>query len=275
VQTRSEKDYWYKYHPVDWVRDCLGVDPEAFQAELLTATEQYIATLAPRQRGKSTGFAWRALHRAHFWSRQTVLFCASARDQAIELLHRVMDAYGEMNPRPQELTEEAKLHIMFKNASRIISLPSSERVRSYSPDLVIVDEAAWAPDRLFTALLAMLGVTGGTFIAGSSAYFKRGFFYRQWTSKDALWRRIEVKPGQSRLFKAGYLKDQQRLLPGVQYKAEHENVFMDIMGEILTEEQRQAMFDDTIEAIVPIFGRTGARTVSEDVEPVALGRNGR
>jgi len=231
------------------------VEPEAFQAELLTTKQQYIAMLAPRQRGKSTGFAWRALHRAHFWARQTVLFCASARDQAIELLHRVMDAYGEMNPRPQELTDDAKLHVMFKNGSRIIALPSSERVRSYSPDLVVVDEAAWAPDRLFTALLAMLGVTGGTFIAGSSAYFKRGFFYKQWSEQDPLWHRIEVKPGQSRLFKADYLKGQKRLLPGVQYKAEHENVFMDLDGQVLTMEQIEAAHDIMAEMIIPAFAK--------------------
>jgi hypothetical protein len=80
---------------------------------------------------------------------------------------------------------ETILSLRFQSRSRILSLPSSETtIRGYSPQLVLLDEAACVPDSLVYAVLLMLAAAGGRLVGLSTPNGRSGWFYNVWTSTE-------------------------------------------------------------------------------------------
>lgn len=77
------------------------------------------------------------------------------------------------------------------NRSRIISGPGSSdiSVRSYSADLLIVDEGSRVPDELYYAALPTLAKTGGRLIALSTPFGERGWWWHAWEREGDVWER--------------------------------------------------------------------------------------
>src|SRR5205807_2518116 len=80
------------------------------------------------------------------------------------------------------------------NHSKVVSLPGKgANVRGYpGVKLVIIDEAAFTLDELFTAVSPMLIASRGRLVALSSPYGQRGWFHQQYTDPRAQWERYEV-----------------------------------------------------------------------------------
>lgn len=59
--------------------------------------------------------------------------------------------------------EQATVHLLrLESRSRILSLPTSESgIRGFTPNLIVVDEAARVDDSLYEAVSPMLAVSGG------------------------------------------------------------------------------------------------------------------
>ncbi|MBK9963457.1 MAG: hypothetical protein IPP07_00570 [Holophagales bacterium] len=110
----------------------------------------------------------------------------------------------------------------WRNGSRIVSLPGDPAtVRTYSPDLVLLDEAAYIKDELPTALLPMLQVTRGRLIVLSSPGEEAGWLYRVWSEAGPEWERHHVSALTNPRIDQARLEAERSLLGEVRFRREY------------------------------------------------------
>ena len=133
-----------------------------------------------------------------------------------------LDAFG------LRLTEDNRLSLALENGSRIISLPASEEtIRSYSADLLVLDEASRIPDAVWTAVRPMTAATGGRTVLLSTPFGLEGFFSQVWHAADGLgvgpdgWHRIKVTADQIARITPEFLEQERQLLGGVMFQQEY------------------------------------------------------
>jgi hypothetical protein len=115
---------------------------------------------------------------------------------------------------------ESALRLELANGSRIVSLPGSEKtVRGYSrANLIVLDEASRIEDALIAGLRPMQAVAKGCrFIAMSTPFGRRGFFFERWQSPDPGWLKIEVPAASCPRIPAEFLAEQERELGPLLY----------------------------------------------------------
>ena len=184
----------------------LSFVPAAYQLEMLTSTEQFVIVNCCRQAGKTTAAALIALYTALIKPGAHVLVFAAKQDQSAEFLVRMRQLMARMPVSP-EVRDNSKIAISFVNGSRVVCYPSrvpeGGTIRGPSPDLVIHDEAAFAPEALFRATSPMVARSRGRIFYlstpnGPSTKDRPNFFHDRWVDAqhDRTWRRIEA-PWQS------------------------------------------------------------------------------
>ena len=147
--------------------------------------------LAPRQRGKSTGVALKALWESLFLPYSYTLYFSASEDQAAELFRKTMAFYQPFRKHfpPQN---ESALRITFASGNRIQVLPSkSQSIRGYSSvSRLVLDEAVWVKNELYHVSRPMLLRTripgGGKISALSNAGYDDGWFFDEYTEQGTL-----------------------------------------------------------------------------------------
>jgi hypothetical protein len=230
----------------------LGLEPDAWQSDLLRSDAQRMLLLCSRQSGKSTAAAVLALHLALFRGPSLVLLAAPALRQAQEIFRAVAGFYGRLG-ETVPVEAESALRIELANGSRIIALPGNEATtRGYSNvALLVLDEAARIDDALYTALAPVLAVSRGRVILLSTPFGKRGVFHGLWTEGGTAWRRTKVTAEQCPRIPASFLEEQRRTMPRWSYEQEFLCVFHDDQLAAFSYEDVQAALSSDIE---PLFG---------------------
>jgi len=147
-----------------------SITPDHWQAQVLRSDSSRLLLNCSRQSGKSLTVATLAVHTALYLPDSLVLLLSPTLRQSQELFKdkalRVYRALG----KPVEAESESALQLALENGSRIVSLPGKEgTIRGYSGvRLLAIDEAAWVPNDLYTALRPMLAVSQGRLIAMST-----------------------------------------------------------------------------------------------------------
>jgi hypothetical protein len=174
-----------------------GMPPDAWQTRLLRRRPHRALVTTSRQAGKSSVAGAKALHRAQIKDRAEIVVVSPTQRQSALLVAKVR-RYAEALRLP--LKRNNALSLQLENDSTIYALPGSpDSVRGYSPDLLIIDEAAYTTEALYTACLPMLAVTEGDLIAISTPNGQQGWFWSEWAGKGAEgWMRIEVPYAQQR-----------------------------------------------------------------------------
>jgi hypothetical protein len=189
-----------------------GMDPDPWQAELLTSTQPRILLNCSRQAGKSTTVAALSLHTALFRPRSMILLVSRSLRQSSELFRKVLEFYDAAG-EPVPAIARSRLELELVNGSRIVSLPSKEEtVRCYSGvTLLLIDEAARVPNTLYRALRPMLAASNGRLICLSTPYGRRGFFYREWTDEAGPWLRFEIPVDRVPRISPEFLAEEKRI----------------------------------------------------------------
>jgi hypothetical protein len=205
----------------------LGIVPDLWQRDLLRSSAPRVLLNCCRQSGKSTMAAVIALHRALYRPESLVLCLAPALRQSQELFGKVAGFYGDLG-RPVMPQGERKLSLELENASRIITLPGTEKtIRGFSGvDLLLVDEAARVDDGLYYAVRPMLAVSGGSLIMLSTPNGKRGVFHEAWTREAGeTWERFLVTAEECPPIPEAFLEEERKALPAWVYRQEYECSF--------------------------------------------------
>jgi hypothetical protein len=225
--------------------------PDFWQSRLLSSTRKRIAVLASRQSGKSTVCAALALRTA-FTPRTTTILIAPVLRQSALLMDKVRQLYRDAS-QPVSLAgpRDNVLRLQLANQSKIVALPgdSVDTVRGYTPDCVVVDEAAFVKDGLMTSVLPMLAVSNGQLVCVTSAFAKRGFFYSEWVS-DNDWERYLVPAAACPRIKATYLDEMKKKLGPRQYAAEFDCLFGELSASVFRVADIEAAVSDQV---TPLF----------------------
>ncbi len=201
-----------------------GLEPDPWQREVLHSRERFLLLNCCRQAGKSTVTSALALHQALFTPDALVVLVSPAQRQSAELFRKVMLSYDALG-RPIKARYETLLSIEFVNRSRILCLPAKdETIRGYSPQLLVIDEAARVDTELYKAVRPMLVVSKGRLIALSTPAGQHGWFYEEWHGQGP-WQRFQVAWRQCPRISAAEIVENLRALGQAWVNQEYECLF--------------------------------------------------
>jgi hypothetical protein len=270
-----------------------GMVADPWQKKVLTSTARQLLMCCSRQTGKSRTAAALALKTALLEAPAEVLIVSRTLRQSAELLLKVKEmrrwlragASGGMRPRKRRqwvpmpykewevlqkryedgeaadgetMVRDSVLSEQLANGSRIISLPGkADTFVGFSPDLLIIDEAARVPDDTYRACRPMLSVSGGRLVLLSTPFGKRGFFYSEWErceeaarqGRPEPWERYQVKVTECPRISPEFLEDERLALGDRWWKQEYFCSFEDAVGAVFTHDVIHGMLDQSVEAL--------------------------
>lgn len=174
-----------KNNPSVFVREVLDTEPYSYQKEFLDSDSNRKVLVGGRQIGKTTMLSWLAIHKFVVEAGSNVLIIAPTQRQVWNFIEKLKTEIHEWleNPDDYGIEYESKSEIRGTNGSKIFGLPAAgkgDTIRGYTVDVVIVDEAAFVDDEIYTsALRPMLFTTEGEFVLSGTPWGKEGYFYKK------------------------------------------------------------------------------------------------
>jgi hypothetical protein len=224
--------------PALFAERLLDTDLFAYQREWLRAESDRKAMICGRQVGKTEVCAVAGLHEAATNRDETVLITAPTQRQSSELFKRVKDCISRAVVDGWDVERETQTIVEFGNGSRIICLPSGtdgNSIRGYTADYIIVDEAAFVNDQVFTSvLLPMLATTDGTLALASTPFGKQGFLYEEAYTGGEDWHITEVPSRESPLVDESFVEEQRETLSALEFRQEIEGEFVEAADAFFT-----------------------------------------
>jgi hypothetical protein len=211
---------------------------DSWQQEVLD-TDGDICLRSGRQVGKSTIISIKAAEHAVKHPKKTILVIASVERQAFLLFEKIL-AYLSDNYRnyiKAGKDKPTKHRINLKNGSVIMCYPtglSGYGIRGFTVDLLIVDEAAFVPDDVFTAVTPMLSVTKGHIVLLSTPHGKGGYFYDCF--QDPHFRSFHLSSEECERVNKDWLRRERERMSKVQYAQEYLGEFVDDLRQVFPDE---------------------------------------
>jgi hypothetical protein len=232
--------------------DRLGLSPDPWQANLLRSDADRFLLLCTRQSGKSTVTAVKALHQVLYHPGSLVLMMSPSERQSGEIFKKLLGFYTDLG-KPVKEKYATVLRLELENGSRCISLPGNEStVRGFSGvDLLIIDEASRVKDDLYYSVRPMLAVSGGSLIALTTPFGKRGFFFDEWQSGGEGWQKFLVTAYDCPRISSEFLEQERKALGEWWFNQEYMCHFVDQVDSLFSYESILDAFNDDIE---PLFG---------------------
>jgi len=267
MQKEMMADLRYALSPVVFTQECLGINPDPWQAEVMMSPSKRLLLNCSRQSGKSTSSAIIALHQALYFPGSLILLISPSLRQSSELFKKVQQFY-KMLPNQPKLPEDNRLSMVMDNSSRIVSLPSSEaNIRGFSAvSLVIEDEASRVDDNLYRAVRPMLAVSGGKIILLSTPWGKRGHFFEEWTSGDTTWHRVEIPANRCPRISPEFLEEEKRSLGEWWFEQEYLCKFGDTIDQVFRYDDVMRCLSPNVKPLFPLNQRTANKSPCEDQE---------
>ena len=213
-------DYLGKSRGVtDWAAR-LGLELDPHQEAILDPAIRRGILNCCRKWGKSTMIALKAAHFAAHRPGTTVLVVAPSARQSEELLGIAARMLRDL--RQPVTTSQTK--VTLKNRSRILALPNQvTTIRGYSPELLVVDEAAYLPDAMWETVFPMLNAAegGGWLWLMSTPAEPVGFFHRLWSNQATGWTRLKVTAHDCPRIPASMIAEAQHSFPADRFAREY------------------------------------------------------
>lgn len=213
----------------------LDIAPFDYQAEFIDGDSKRKQLCCGRQVGKTEICAGAGLHDATTNDDHTVLIVAPTQRQSSNLFKRLKSMMADSPIEDWGVERRTQTIIEFSNGSRIICLPAGtdgSTIRGYTADCIIVDEAAFVPDEVFSSVLnPMLATTDGTMILASTPFGTAGFFYE--SSISERWQTLQVPTAESPLVDESFLEQQRDELTDIEFRQEMLGEFVESAGAYL------------------------------------------
>ena len=217
--------------------------PYTYQQDFLLSESKRIAFRSGRQVGKTTMCAIKALYKALKHEKQVVVILSPTQRQS-SLMFRKVRAYSKNELIIDLIESESQTRISFKNGSEIHCLPGNnpDTIRGYSPNLLIIDEAAFVKDDVYVSSEPSLAATNGQLILVSTPFGKRGRFYMSFFEDE--FEKYHIQSIESPLITQEFLDGQKGSKTELEYKQEFEGEFLE---ELDTYFPRQLVLDSIAE----------------------------
>jgi len=234
-------------NPSIFVSEILGVSPFNYQKEFLDADSRFKQFVSGRQVGKSRTCAWAGLAYAMTHPSTLTLITAPSLRQSSNLFKVVRSEMSQSGYSDDAwgVDRDTQTIIELDNDSEIVCLPvgnDGSKIRGYTADMIIVDEAAFVDDFIFEdTLRPMTFATGGDILLASTPFGTSGFFYDAYISED--WHTTHAQTSDSPLVSQADLEEYKEGKTQTQIKRE-------VLGEFVSGDDR--FFDP--EDIRPVLG---------------------
>lgn len=174
--------------PVAFARIFCKFYPHWYQVKILRDESKNITIRMGRQMGKTAATAIKALWYAFTRpeaktarEKVTIVIIAPSQRQS-KIMYNQIREYIHANPVLEaSVVKSTQETIELDNNSVIHNFPvgdSAEKVRGFSINLLIVDEAAYIKQRIYTAILPSLAGTNGSLILIGTPATRTGLFYQ-------------------------------------------------------------------------------------------------
>jgi phage terminase large subunit-like protein len=186
--------------PVNFAR-LAGIEPEAWQRQVLRSQAKAKILLCGRRTGKSTVAAVMALHKALTTPGFDVIFVAPSLDQAQIPYLMAISMYRYLE-RPVPAISERRTGLELSNGSELRAMAAVDRTkRGFSADLLVVDEASRIEEpAYYGGLLPSITRSQGYVMLMSTPWLNEGFFAETWHSADDEWERTFLTSEESEFF---------------------------------------------------------------------------
>jgi hypothetical protein len=273
--TNIDREILYGLDPVIEATELAKFAPDETQCEILRSTSNRIALNCTRQYGKSTIVALIASIFAKHHRNGLCLITAPTQRQSKLIFAKVKDFMYRIDPRAREnITKDNVMELYLRNGTSVVSLPGEpENLRGYSaPDLIIVDEAAYAKDELFIAMRPMLATNNGRLILLSTPFGRRGFFWRVCTDPvvKRRWTVYTVTADQCHRISREYLEEERELLGDYFYRQEYGCEFLEAIDAFFDMDLVRAAMEKYVEPLV-VPGIGEAQYGADSLNPIVLG----
>jgi phage FluMu gp28-like protein len=172
----------------------------------------------------------KAIHFADMNSAVTVLITAPSLRQSMIMFDRIVTFVYSSARFRNKVARITRTLVSFENGSRIIALPCSEhRLRGYTANMVICDEASWVSEKvILDVLFPMLTTTQGYAIFLSTPWDKNHFFYRAFVNPAYSVHR--VKSEECPLITKEFLEEMRQNMTHEAYLMEYEAEFVEALN---------------------------------------------
>ncbi|KKK83291.1 hypothetical protein LCGC14_2794860, partial [marine sediment metagenome] len=157
-----------------------------------------------------------------------------------------------------EISKPATLNFLeLKNGSKILCRPvgdTGDGMRGYSATMLILDEAAFIPNRAWEAIEPVISVTKGRTILLSTPQGKRGFFYK--ASINPNYNKEQVSARDCPRHTKKYLDQKQAELSPIAFATEYLGEFLDDYNRKFSDDWiKKVCHIDEKEQIIPKIGK--------------------
>lgn len=154
------------------------LDP--WQTKLIASNAKSITVVSGRQCGKTTGASIKISEEAVTIPNSYILIGAYVIEQAQHLFWKIKDYMFAKHA--SKIKGRPTLNFMeLKNGSKILCKAvgdTGDSMRGPTVTLLVLDEAAFIPDRAWTAIEPVISVSKGKTLLLSTGQCKKGFFYK-------------------------------------------------------------------------------------------------
>lgn len=193
------EDLIYTLSIIRYVKS-LGYIPYDWQEDILNSFSKRKAINGARQGGKSTVICSKPCHRARFFPESLSIIISATERQAVIDMNKVKDFIAR-DPNYPKIVRDSDEYIKLANKSEIVIVPATEKSArgDSSPDLIIIDEAAWVEDAVYkSGIRAMLTDNEKCeLILVSTPHGREGFFFKAFDPfnerKRTRWERFEIR----------------------------------------------------------------------------------
>ena len=200
--------------PAAWARAALNFEAEPKQAEVLNHHAHRLILCCPRQWGKSTIVAIKALHYALNNPKSEILVLSDSEDHAGIIVEKI-GAYAAAIEIPRRRAHGKRYSLELPNGSRIFAVAHNYSSGvGYTANIVIVDEAALVEDQVLSYVSRVLTRTNGRLWLIGTPRGQTGLFYAIWHDKSLNWHRVKATIEDAPYADAAFISEQKSLFPG-------------------------------------------------------------
>ena len=210
-------------------KSVLGRELYDYQQQFIADTSKRICVVSGRQVGKTTAVALKAMVFAFAEDDKTVLVLSRSLRQSKIVFEKIRSFFLAFDFLADYIFRMTMNEIQLRNGSRIFCIPvgqTAEMARGYTADMIIVDEAAYVPDKVFEAMMPSLSTTDGYLILLGTPAGKSGFFYNAWCADG--WSKYHIPSHRCPKIDEKFIEEYRSLVSEIEYKREILAEFIEI-----------------------------------------------
>ena len=204
------------FDPFAFACELCDFRPDGWQQRVLDLMIRLGILCCSRQSGKTTAVVHRAVFELVATPGSTVLIVSASEKHSKEVAARIREVLTRLGVPYRKQPGHQDDYLLPESHSRFLALPCTETAaRSLTATLIIIDEAAKVPDKVWYALAGTQAAVWDRACIWllSTPAGHTGFFSDLWHSADPAWTRISVPATECARISPEFLEQKQRELP--------------------------------------------------------------